>query len=662
VEEHNELIHTLRARYSREISELKDNLVGKYPTSFTIRHKDITDKQTADNVVIHKHLADIVIKEALISVGVPPDRANSLTIRYLRIPSYTPIRGLTSEYIGQTRTFEGIIRRVSDVKPKVTIASFECSNCGLHTEVNQEKDKLKYPESKCESCRDYNSSKVRWTVDISRSSFIDSQTILVQEYPEGLRGGEQPQSVIVEVVGDLCGKYLPGQRVLVAGVLRARSEKSTDLKYESYIECNSIELKDELYENITITEEELKQIEALSKDSEIFDKIVSSIAPTIYGSQEVKQGVVLQLFGGVSKIIAGTKMRGDIHILLVGDPGIAKSVIMKYVVDLSPRGIFTHGNSSTKAGLTASAVKDGDDWVLEAGALVLADKGLCAVDEIDKMSDQDREALHGAMEQQEIDVAKAGIIAKLLCRCSLLGAANPKHGRFDSYKSLSSQLNLPPTLLSRFDLIYPMMDIPDKVKDKQIKEHIFKAHTGQLELNGVPKELLKKYIAHAKSIEPVMSEEALDIIGEYYLTIRGQASDMGTVPITARSLEALIRLCEAAARMRLSKIIDPNDARLVVSIVDGCLRQIAYDQSLKTYDADKVIGKYPRTVRNIVDKILIAIHNNEDDFHISQIKDIEKYMKEKYGIEEMETQKYLEFMKNESMVFYPRIGLVKELK
>jgi replicative DNA helicase Mcm len=332
---------------------------------------------------------------------------------------------------------------------------------------------------------------------------------------------------------------------------------------------------------------------------------------------------------------------------------------MKYVASLSPRGIFTHGNSSTKAGLTASAVKDGDDWVLEAGALVLADKGLCAVDELDKMSDQDREALHGAMEQQEIDVAKAGIVAKLLCRCSLLAAANPKHGRFDTYKGLSEQLNLPPTLLSRFDLIYPMLDIPDKTRDKEISEHIVKTHTGKLGEVGIPIDLLKKYIAHAKSISPSMSDDALDEISNFYLTIRGQVSDMGVVPITARTLEGLIRLSEAAARMRLSHLITREDAKLAISLVDGYLRQLAYDQTIKSYDADKVIGRYPRAIRNIIDKLTIAIHNCGDDWKIAQLKDVEKYMKEHHGILEQETNKYIEFMIQERLVFTPRIGLVK---
>ncbi len=243
------------------------------------------------------------------------------------------------------------------------------------------------------------------------------------------------------------------------------------------------------------------------RDPQLQRKIVRSIAPTIYGNEDVKEAVALQLFGGIPKEMPdGTHLRGDIHMLLVGDPGIAKSQILRYVVTLSPRGIYTSGKSSTAAGLTATAVKDefGDGrWTLEAGALVLADMGIAAVDEMDKMRTEDRSALHEAMEQQSISVAKAGITATLRCRCALLGAANPKLGRFDAYTPISEQINMPAALLSRFDLIFVMQDMPDPKLDEAIAEHILKTHrVGEMivqhskkPIPGVDDEFIKQQLA-----------------------------------------------------------------------------------------------------------------------------------------------------------------------
>ena len=321
-----------------------------------------------------------------------------------------------------------------------------------------------------------------------RSKFVDSQKLRIQESPEGLRGGEQPQTLDVDVTDDLSGKVSPGDRVIINGILRSmqrivKGEKST--VFDIFLECNSIEIAEKEFEEVEIDEKAEDEIRTLSKDPMIYRMITHSIAPTIYGSEDVKQAIALQLFGGIAKEMPdGTHLRGDIHVLLIGDPGIAKSQLLRYVVKLSPRAIYTSGQSSTAAGLTATAVKDefGEGrWTLEAGALVLADMGVAAVDEMDKMEKGDRSALHEAMEQQSISVAKAGITATLKSRCALLGAANPKYGRFDMFGDISDQINMPPSLLSRFDLIFIMTDQPEQKRDLAIAEHILKAHsTGEL--------------------------------------------------------------------------------------------------------------------------------------------------------------------------------------
>ncbi|MDD1695379.1 MAG: minichromosome maintenance protein MCM, partial [Methanoregula sp.] len=473
------------------------------------------------------------------------------------------------------------------------------------------------------------------------STFVDSQKLRIQESPEGLRGGEQPQTLDVDVIDDLSGIGTPGDRIIINGILRSqqrmiKGEKST--VFDIFLECNSLEFAEKEFEEVEINEQDEDTIKALSEDARIYEKITHSIAPTIYGSEEVKEAIALQIFGGIAKEMPdGSHLRGDIHVLLIGDPGIAKSQLLRYVVKLSPRAIYTSGQSSTSAGLTATAVKDefGDGrWTLEAGALVLADMGIAAVDEMDKMQKEDRSALHEAMEQQSISVAKAGITATLKSRCALLGAANPKYGRFDMWGDIADQINMPPTLLSRFDLIFIMTDQPEQKRDLAIAEHILKSHSiGELiaqnkktPIPGITDEYIKeqlkpimpeiepalfrKYVAYAKrSCFPVLSIEAKDALIGYYLRLRGIAEQNKPVPVTARQLEALVRLAEASARIRLSDKIEQHDAERVIHIVDACLRQIAYDARTGSFDIDKIATGISKEKRDIVRVIKDAIRD-----------------------------------------------------
>jgi replicative DNA helicase Mcm len=645
----------LRLKYRDKIAE-----VGRVKSkSIVIKHSDLVSNLLANLVVYKKLVADKYIKDCLINIGLDEQLVWNLQIRYVGLPSDTSIRNLKSEFVGQTRSFEGIVRRVSEVKSKATTAIFECTYCTARVSEEQ-KTSITYPEPKCKMC----GKIAKWKVVPEGGTYTDFQTITVQEFPEGIRSGEQPKSISVILTGDICGVALPGNRVTLCGVLKLKQIKNENgFIFEPFVDGNSVVLKDETYENIVISDEELKQITELSANPNVLNTIASSIAPTIYGNEEVKRGIALQLFGGVPKTIGTTRIRGDIHILLIGDPGIAKSVIMKHVVDISPRGIFTHGYSASKAGLTATAVKEDDQWVLEAGALVLADQGLCAVDELDKMGDIDRESLHGAMEQQEIDIAKAGIVAKLLTRCSLLGAANPKLGRFDLSLPLAQQFNLAPTLVSRFDLIYPMTDTPEAERDDEIATHILNTHTTQsVGISALSVDLLRKYIAHAKTINPRLTKEATTIIKQYYTKVRALANNMHTVPITARSLEALIRLSEASARMRLSQEVSPDDAKLVVSIVDGCLRQIAYDAKTDVWDIDRVVNRYPKKMRDMFARITDAVIQVSGDGGVASVKDVLGYLKNRYGINEDEALAHIEAMKQETRLIYPKEGLVKVFK
>lgn len=613
----------------------------------------------ADELLEHpgKTLEDI--KDAIRSAGlisgkntdgkdISEEIIRQTNIRFIRLPKKTLIRNIRAEHINKFISVDGIIRRVTEVRPRLVNGAFRCAADHI---TNKQQVYGQYSEP--DVCGNAECTLKKFELVQSLSTFIDSQKIRVQETPEGLRGGEQPQTIDIDCVDDICGKVSPGDRVVINGILRSvqriiGGQKSTI--FDLYIECNSIEISIKEFEEVEISEEDEKEILELSKDPQIYEKISRSIAPTIYGNEDVKEAVALQLFGGIPKEMPdGSNLRGDIHILLVGDPGIAKSQLIRYVVKLAPRGIYASGKSASSAGLTAAAVKDdlGDGrWTLEAGALVLADKGIAAVDEMDKMSNDDRSSLHEAMEQQSISIAKAGINATLKTRCSLLGAANPKLGRFDQYESIANQINMPPSLLSRFDLIFIMKDEPNPERDLNIANHILKSHMAgekimrskkypipgadeeyfKKELAPVTSEidavLMRKYLAYAKrSCFPLLSNEAKEILIGYYKELRSVAYDNTDkpVPVTARQLEALVRLAESSARLRLADTINEEDAKRVVRIVDSCLRQVAYDPKTGSLDIDKVVSGTSSTLRKLhhnVKEVIKSLKENATEANI----------------------------------------------
>jgi replicative DNA helicase Mcm len=634
----------LKTRYKKDLGELSREYPHK--RSLYIDYRDIerfgkvgialADELLENPGKVLEDVWDAIKNDQLIRTKDGKEPPKGINIRFTNLPKKTGIRHIRSDDINTFVSVEGILRKTTEVRPRVVEAAFRCP-AGHFTIKKQKYGKFIEPEG----CATDGCSFKKLELLPKRSKFVDSQKLRIQESPEGLRGGEQPQTLDIDVTDDLSGRVSPGDRVIINGILRSmqrvvKGEKST--VFDIFLECNSIEIAEKEFEEVEIDEKAEDEIRALSKDPMIYRMITHSIAPTIYGSEDVKQAIALQLFGGIAKEMPdGSRLRGDIHVLLIGDPGIAKSQLLRYVVKLSPRAIYTSGQSSTAAGLTATAVKDefGEGrWTLEAGALVLADMGVAAVDEMDKMEKGDRSSLHEAMEQQTISVAKAGITATLKSRCALLGAANPKYGRFDMFGDLSDQINMPPSLLSRFDLIFIMTDQPEHKRDLAIAEHILKAHsTGELiaqhkktPIPGVTDEyilqqlkpvmpdiepsLFRKYVAYSKrSCYPILSAEAKDALVNYYLKLRGIAEPNKPVPVTARQLEALVRLAEASARIRLSDSIEQSDAERVIHIVDACLRQIAYDAKTGTFDIDKVVTGISKEKRDIVRVIKDAIRD-----------------------------------------------------
>ena len=934
----------------REVSDLYPEL-----RSINVVYADL-DRFDADMAVYlleHPDLALLAGKQAIRNLMHAEMRQADINLRIVTLPrdSKVEIRALRAKHVGKMVCVEGLARKATEVRPRITDALFQCLRCGHIIKEPQEGLFFKEP-MECykeqEGCgRSAGATKFKLLTD--ESHFVDTQKLEIQESPEGLRGGAQPERLTGYLEDDIAGTVAPGDRVILNGILRSvqKGQPAKSTLFDLNLDVISAEFQQHEYEEINITEEDEEAIREIASSPDLFEKIVASISPTIYGYETEKEALALQLFSGVPKILDdGTRIRGDIHILLIGDPGVAKCVtsdtdvmmadgstrkikniveeglsagaveeiddgvtaevdipvvtfssrgrmeegrairvwkrtaprkmvslrtakgrtltmtpthplfvqsaqrimprevsklkegtyiavctglwkphnpenfgwdcgfdydmiesmeyvpseeewvydlevedshnyiangivshnsqMLRYMSRLAPRGIYASGKSSSAAGLcvapetriiadgkevaigdfvearisspqeimpgqwsqsvdehcsvatmsdmcqthrmvrsvwriktpsflveieessgkrltltpetkiwgkpdgvtegwvkasdvregqsilvqdpssgdfrwsevrakrnkgrdlppfvydltvdqshsflangfvvhnTAAAVKDdfGEGrWTLEAGALVLADKGHACIDEMDKMTDQDRSSMHEAMESQTISVAKAGITATLQCRCSLLGAANPKYGRFEQNQYIADQINMPPALLSRFDLIFALTDIPSADRDASITSHILTTHRrGQIQkyedpsvLEGVDvekimeeskkvepvldREFFRKYVAYSKRFNPVLSDEAMKIISDFYLKIRKQGEGEGaSVPITARQLEAFVRLSEASARARLSPIATATDAERAVRIVEYYLRKIAGEGDRLDFD------------------------------------------------------------------------------
>jgi replicative DNA helicase Mcm len=680
----------LRTRYWDELLELADS----YPDerSLKIRFSDIDkfDSDFAEELLENPEQILEAARAALLELDLPMDvYMDRAHVRIIELPRHFKTRELRSDHIGKFLAIDGLVRTATEVRPKITSAAFQCQRCGFTFFKEQTGNKFEDQNLKCmnQACDRGGPFKLL----LAQSKFVDAQKIRVQESPEDLRGGAQPQTLDVELEDDLAGRIFPGDRVIVNGILKSYQRSTPQQGKSTYFDLFhkgiSVEMTEQEFEEIEIDPEEEKLIQELSCDPEIYEKIRGSIAPSIYGYDDVKEALALQLVSGFEKHLPdGARIRGDIHILLVGDPGIAKSQLLRYMIKISPRGIYTSGKSSTSAGLTATAVKDelGDGrWTIEAGALVLADKGIAAIDEMDKMDNDDKSALHEAMEQQTISVAKAGVMATLKSRCSLLAAANPKLGRFDKYEPIAPQINLTPALMSRFDLIFVLTDDPDTKRDSAIAQHILKSnYAGELATQAawnsdisqedidnamvvikpvLDPELLRKYVAYArKNIFPTLSEEAKEYFLKYYVGLRSQGQDTNKpVPVTARQLEALIRLGEASARLRLSDKVTMDDAKRVVKILEACLRKVGVDPETGFLDADIIASGTTKSTRDRTKSVIDIIRDVSKEQQGPAPRDAVLDRAEELGIERAKAEEIIDRMRRDGDVFEPRPGMLK---
>lgn len=646
--------------YYKEVAEAVHN--GKESIIVDIEQMDIFNIELYDYLRDNPGKAVAAAEEGVMGHDQITDE--EFNIRFTNMPEedFILLKNLRSEHIGRFIPVEGMIKRASQVKPEVTSAVFECNQCGELVEKDQDSAELKSPYK----CPDCGSRKF----EVEEKVMTDSQMITVEENPESREGSEQPSTLQIRLEGDLVDpdfqkKVVPGNVAEITGVIRERPMKKNSKKFDMYMEANYLDPTQQEFEELVLTEEEKEEIEELATEPEIFEKIARSIAPSIYGHSEIKKAIALQLFGGVKKGREdGVKSRGDLHILLIGEPGTGKSQLLKFTGELAPKGRYVVGKSSTGAGLTAAVVRDEStgEFELEAGAVVLANKGMAAIDEIDKMGEEDRSSLHEAMEQQQISVSKANIQATLNAQTSILAAGNPKYGRFDPYEPIPQQISIGDTLLSRFDFIFPVTDEPDEEKDTKLSSQVLQNHIEPEETDAeIGQEMLRKYVAYAKQKRPQLTQEAADKIQEFYVSMRASGSDEGdSVPVTARQLEALVRVAEASARAELDDEVTEEDAQRAIDILTYCLEQVGVDPETGEFDIDMMESGVSGSQRSRLQSIkqIIESEAGEDD-SVEIEKVVEKAAEN--NIPEDKAEEVISRLKRDGELFEPEQGKIQRI-
>jgi replicative DNA helicase Mcm len=663
-----------------------ERLVGHYPEkrSLDVDFAEIEryDYELADALLENPDYLTGAASEAISGIDIPALEIDEFRphIRFFNLPDDRQplLRDIGARHISRLVSVEGVVKSMSDVLPRLKMAVWECRRCGNQYRLPQPENHLNQPNM-CEcNHRDFK-------LVAEESDFSDYQRLEIQEPLELLKGSEQATNLDVYLSDDIVNTIMPGDRTRITGILRLRPPtKGRSVVYGRYLEATHIEETAREFELIDISQEEEKEITELASRDDIYELLIKSIAPNIYGHEIVKEAIALQLFGGAKKTLPGdSRIRGNIHVLLVGEPGMAKSMILQKVDLIAPKSVYTTGKTTSGAGLSATAVKDefGDGaWTLKAGALVLANGGFCMVDELDKMDTQDRSALHESMEQGSISVAKAGIVTRFKTETSILAAANPKGSRFDAYENFIEQINLPASLISRFDLFFIIRDVLDRKKDTEIAAHILKNHqVGEAILQSrkggkmqkritemekditppIGSEMLKKYISYARqNIFPLMTDDSMREISDFYVNLREEGKKQDAYAATHRQLEALVRLSEASARVRLSNNIEKEDTERAIRLFKASLQEVAFDKETGRYDIDMIATGRSKAHADSI-KLVLRIIKEKAQIQDSAVTEevIEEAGRE--GLEKERVKDIISKLLRSGEVYSPRTGTLK---
>ncbi len=596
---------------------------------------------------------------------------HDIRARIANFPAERSLRQINSEVITKMTSVSGMVVRASEVKPLAKELTYKCLDKHISKFTLLDGMSL----DKAVKCQSPKCPYTNLAIVAEESRFIDFQIVRLQELPEDLPPGQLPHYVNVSMKQDLVDYARPGDRIILTGIVRIEQERVFGVKqsesalYRLRMDGNNIEFiggrgikGSRRTEREEISPDEQKIIRTLSKNPDIYDRLIASFAPHIRGHELFKEAILLLIVGSTQRALSdGSKIRGDINVFLVGDPGTAKSEMLKFCARIAPRGLYTSGRGSTAAGLTAAVVRDASGiFMLEAGAVVLGDQGLVCIDEFDKMRPEDRSALHEVMEQQSASIAKGGIVATLNARTSILAAANPMFGKYDPFKNLTENVNLPIPLLTRFDLVFVVRDIPHEEKDRQIAQHILSQHgtSGTDTTSLIDVDILTKYLAYAKQNDPVLTKQAENKIMEFYLKMRSVEGEdkEKMITITPRQLEGLIRLSTARARILLKNQVEEDDADRAIYLFNEMLKNAGIDVNTGKIDIGVLQGRPRSEVSKLATfmEILKSLEGEPQSPVLEQTFVDELVKSEKFN--EEEARNYIRRMVRDATIYESKPG------
>ncbi|KAL1518638.1 hypothetical protein AB1Y20_002926 [Prymnesium parvum] len=651
-----------------------------------------------DNVINYPRemisICDFVLHD--LCVELFPEVKTRFHVRCFNLGRENRLRDLDPNDIDKLVRIKGMVTRTSNIIPDLKMGFFECSICATPQEAFVDAGQIPEPQVCTNmSCQ----AKQAMRIVHNRCVFNDKQIVRLQEAPEHIPEGETPQTVSMCTWDALVDVAKPGDRVEITGIYRATPIRTNPRRrtvrsiYKTYVDIvhirklekgNRLQMDsgadptaagehrvefEEGNELAAAAETRHAEFSELSQRPDLYEQLAMALAPSVWEMDDVKKGVLLQLFGAKPKQLdsetgGSSRKRGEINVLLMGDPGTSKSQLLQYVHKVAPRGIYTSGKGSSAVGLTAYVTRDPEtkEFVLESGALVLSDRGVCAIDEFDKMSDGARSILHEAMEQQTVSVAKAGIICSLNARTSVLASANPINSKYDPTKSVVHNINLSPTLLSRFDLIYLILDKANEATDRKLARHLlslYDPHRGNVRAE-ISQRTLMEYISFARQeCAPNITDEARDELIAHYVEMRRSGASRKTVTATPRQLESLIRLSEAHARMRLSPYVESRDVAEAVRLMRAATQTAATDPLTGAIDMDMITTGRSASDRNLLQHLMESLKHKFSSMGANttlDIKDIQRIVLDDSGVE-VDTSKV-----REALAALAKEGTVRQVR